>query len=246
MKKVTRTIFGVLLSGLVGFSPAWAEWYVAGYAGYAFPNTTDRTDRDIIGGVFTSEITFKDITLEDSAVFGGKIGYFFETGLRYFALEVDGYRFNPDARAQIVTFDDSTFLGASVFGIAQLFDTDITLTGIGVNGVARAGLAKSPDFPKGRFQPYAGVGPTVFIANLDATTASATTISDTDFRVGAQAVAGLKFFLFKHVALFTEYKFIKTFDFNFELVTDPAAFTKTDLAIGITSHLIYGGLAFHF
>jgi hypothetical protein len=51
------------------------------------------------------------------------------------------------------------------------------------------------------------------------------------------------------VALFAEYKFVRTEDFDFQLRRSSGLFGPTEelkLKFNLTTHLIYGGIAFHY
>ena len=223
---------------LLGFSPASAEWYVSGYAGVAIPNNQDFDVTGIVSGVSGSG-TLKDVDLDTSAVFGGKVGYFFEDWT-YFGLELEAYNFSPDAGPQTVQAS-GTILGLPVVGATIFREFDINVTGIALNAILRGMTAKSDAFPEGRFHGYIGVGPGIFIANLEVPTIPS--IDDTSTVVGGQVLAGVKFFLTEHLSLFGEYKFIFTDQFKFEF--SPTGGNVT-VNTGMTTNLIYGGIAYHF
>jgi len=244
MKTATRIILGFLLSATLGLSPALAEWYVGGYAGVAIPSDEDVVTKTNIPGFVVPDVTFQDVDLNTSAVFGGKGGYFFE-GVPFwtnFGLELEVYHFNPDADAQIVT---ASALGVSVPGV-PIVANDIAVTTIGLNALYRLQLSQSDEYPRGQFQPYAGVGLGIFIANLE-TIAITTIDDDTDTALGFQALAGLKYFFIPNLSLFAEYKFIQTGDFEFEFSETVAGVpVNLTLEADLTSHLFYGGIAYHF
>ena len=65
-----------------------------------------------------------------------------------------------------------------------------------------------------------GVG--AFIAHLKTSTNVLNvpkTASDSDVKPGFQAAVGTRFFLTTHLALFTEYEYTHTADFNFNLIS---------------------------
>ena len=129
------------------------------------------------------------------------------------------------------------------------------MTTVGLNALYRLRLAESPDFPRGRFQPYAGVGVGAFIANYKTSTLGLDVpqkFSDTDVKPGIQATAGTRFFLTPHIALFTEYKFTHTADFNFNLISGLGTFAGTPgftvdkFQFGLTTHILAAGLSYHW
>jgi opacity protein-like surface antigen len=115
-------------------------------------------------------------------VLGGNLG-----------LELEVYHFQPDIDEQIV---QGTFPSFGFTGPALVRSADVHVTTIGLNALYRFRLAESPDFPRGRFQPYAGVGVGAFIAHLKASTVGLDVpqkVSDTDVKPGFQATAGTRF-----------------------------------------------------
>lgn len=255
MRRVRFIILGVLFYGLLGVSPASAEFYAAGYVGAAIPTNEDidfvRIDVD---GDLDSSGTFNDVELDTSVVFGGKLGYFFSP----FGVELEAYHFSPDVDQQTARFTGSVFDGSAVAGSTQVTFGDpdvptapeIGVTAVAVNGLYRFQLAKDAAFPEGRFHPYLGAGLGIFVATLESRTEELRTDEDTDIAVGGQALAGLKYFLTKNLALFTEYKFVQTANFEFELTgfdaSTGAVESTSDFELDITAHLIYGGIQWHF
>lgn len=232
MRTTACVIFAALLLTLLAVSPARAEWYASGYAGAAFSADTD-VDVSVAAFGLSATDTFKDVELDTSVVFGGKVGHYLEV-FPQFGLELEAYHFAPDVDNQTVQ--------TNLSGPTQTGTADIDVTGIGLNGLYRFQLLKESAYPRGRLQPYLGVGLGIFIANLE-TLVLTQVDDDTDTQVGFQGIAGARYFVSKTVSLFAEYKFIQTSDFEFEL--SEGALTgriETDL----TSHLIYAGIAFHF
>jgi opacity protein-like surface antigen len=92
-------------------------------------------------------------------------------------------------------------------------------------------LLTSTELPKGRLQPYVGVGP-----------AWAVTI-DTDeaaLILGGLVRGGLSVQLFRHLALFAEYRY--SFFPDFELRDKSGLHFKTDL----DTHNVVGGISIRF
>lgn len=235
MRTVSRIILGGVLAVLLGFSPASAEWYVSGYAGLAIPNNQD-IDFTASG---LGSATLNDVDLDNSVVFGGKVGYFFEDW-PYFGLELEGYHFSPDAGPQTVQATGA-IAGLPVVGASILQEFGIGVTGIAVNAILRGMTAKSDAFPEGRFHGYIGLGPGIYIANLEVPVIPS--IDDTSTAVGGQVLAGVKFFVIEHLSLFAEYKFIFMDEFEFEFSQPGVNFTvNTNMA----TNLVYGGIAYHF
>ena len=79
-----------------------------------------------------------------------------------------------------------------------------------------------------------------------------TSFSDTDVKPGFQATAGTKLFLTRHLALFGEYKFVRTADFDFNLISKPGTrlgnttIEIRQLQFHLTTHILEAGLAYHW
>ena len=235
------------LGNHLGSSPAVAEWYVGGYAGVAIPNGEDIGDEGI-GDKVTLDLislfdgTLMDVDLDTSAVFGGKGDHFFEAvpGL---GVELEFYHFQPDVDSQTVNFD-GTILAIPVPGQAIVNNLEIAVTNISLNFLYRHMLMVDHTYPRGRLQPHIGVGGGISIANLEVTGTD-----DRDAVATFHALAGASFFLIPHLAIFTEYKFLQTSDFEFTFSqADPVTglTLKEDIEIDLTTHMIYAGIAWHF
>ncbi len=256
VRGLVLSAFLFMIYGFLGLSPAQAEWYLSGYVGGTFLNNEDIKERGTVDGD-PFNLTAKHVDLDSSIIFGGKIGHFFE-GLPNFGLEVEAYHFSPDIDQQTVRIT-GTDAGEPVDERDVIPKADIGVTGIGINALYRLQLAQNAAFPKGRFHPYIGVGLGIFIAKVKTTleiedeeteeVIGRIKAEDTDTELGIQALAGLNYFLTKSLALFAEYKFIQTGDFEFRLSGfDPATDTtvRSKGTSDATSHFFYGGIAFHF
>ena len=248
MRTAYRASALAALAGLLLLSPgpAGAEPYGGLFVGVAFTRDTD-VDQKVFGTA-----TFEDIGFDTSIVFGGKAGYFFETPVLggNTGLELEVYHFRPDIGTQTVGVSANGLSGTTTFRHA-----DLHVTAIGLNGLYRFPLARSAEFPQGRFHPYAGVGLGAFIARFETRTTALdvpTDFGDTDVRVGAQALAGARFFLMPHVALFGEYRFVHTADFTFAPISDVGTrggaptLELTRLQFGLTTHMLQVGIAYHW
>jgi opacity protein-like surface antigen len=235
--------------------PAAAEPYLAAYAGAAFTERKDLRTELELNGVPLVNGRAQDLKFDTSPVFGGKLGYFFGADLLggNSGLELDVYHFQPDVPRQTVTFSGQ--LGA-VTGETrtQLQRADIDITAVTVNAVYRFRLAADREHPNGRFQPYVGIGAGAFIAHLSTKTSPFDVnkdIDDTSTRAGFQALAGGRWLVTRNLSLFVEYKFVQTqtFEFRFKESGTIFGFPFTETArdrADITTHLLYGGLGFHW
>ena len=196
-----------------------AEFYFGGAIGGNFP--LDFSDVELTGVGAGASST--DLSLEDSLSYGGKVGYFFPS-VNWFGIELEAYNTNPNINQQQVTVV-GTVLGIPINGTGTIAGADVRIITGAANFVAR--------YPGNRVEPYIGVGPGVFFAEV-----SSGGTSDTVVVPGVNAIAGARFFLADWVALFTEYKFNYA-RFNFD---GPAVGFK---ATYLANH-VHGGISFHF
>jgi len=259
LRHAAATLLSFALTGVVlgTISPgsSSAEPYLAGYAGAAFTASKDLRTELELDGVPLVNGRAHDLTFDTSPVFGMKVGYVFGADLLggNTGVELDVYHFEPDVSRQTVRFT-GLFAGVPVDMRTELQSADIDVTAVTLNAIYRFRLAADAEHPQGRVQPYVGIGAGAFIARLATTTSPFDVnrdIADTQVRAGVQALAGGRWFITQHLALFAEYKFVQTDTFSFRFkqagTISGVPFTETarDRA-DITSHLFYGGLGFHW
>ena len=180
--RTTCALLGVMLmAGLLPVRTATAEWYVAGQFG---ANLADQLS-DIRGTGGLSGFRAPDFDLQNSFLYGGKVGLF--PGNGWFGLELDVFHSTP----HIKNLDD-------VPGI------HMRVTNVGVNLLAR--------YPGVTFQPYAGIGAGAAIARIGN---SATTRANSDVASALNLLVGIRAFITPYVAVFSEYKYSQaTFEFD--------------------------------
>lgn len=183
-------IRSILLAGclMVMQTPAYPEGYIAGQFGISVPGSLRNIDVTTPG---TSGVTFSDFDVQNSLLFGAKVGYFSQS-VRWFGVEAEIFHTTPHVKQQDVIV---TAPGGSV-------------TVPGVPGLNFRMLTLAPNlvfrYPGKRFQPYVAVGPGIFMARLkDAQTGDA----QSSTTLGLNAQLGLRYFMSRHLALFGEYKF---------------------------------------
>lgn len=222
------------------------ETYVAGFGGWTFGGSTSSMDGR--GTALGQPVQSPD--LEDSIVYGMKIGYFHPGRLNWLGLEIEGYNSNPHLKQT---------------GLAP--GTHMRLTTLGLNAIARTklGCRDRGDHRGGRDHPrggddhdyspladnarcpvhlYAGAGLGVFFAE----TSNQIGRSTDNARAGFNGLAGLRYFFNEHVAVFTEYKF------NYvDLKFDQNQFNGAGVGLpenGLSGtymiHHVVGGLSVHF
>ena len=200
----------VLVTALVALAvtvsapaPARAETFLELYGGGAFPWDTDTTVSGP-GFVLIGESPYKD-----SFVVGGRVGYYFE-GAPWLGLALD----------------------------VSYFEADIDLPGGAENDVVpvslllmlRAPLVRTPAFPRGRLQPYVGIGPSLVYSRSKVGSST-----DTSFDPGFDFRMGLTWMLTRTVGLFAEYRYSylqPDYDLNGEHV-EPE-FSVNHIAVGLT------------
>ena len=109
-------IFALLSVGFSG--SALAEWYVAGYGGMSMPGSLSDVKMDTYGqrlafqqfpgagtvppqGTLTQSFNTSDVGLKNSALFGGKAGYYFkEEGFSWLGVELEAFTSQPTIKSQ--------------------------------------------------------------------------------------------------------------------------------------------------
>ncbi len=202
----------ILLGGLAP-SLVFAEFYVAGMGGYVVPNGFNNTQFELApvgGGTF-------DLELENSAMGGGKIGYYFPSwewvGV---GIETEGVFAWPNLKEQ-------TVMGSGCQCSLFTTERDIQVITWGINALVR--------YPGKRIQPYVGAGLGVFFASESF---KGFPLSADNWVPGLNFLAGVRGFITDHLALFAEYKYNRA---TFNL-----GFLKGDYSANIAA----GGLSFHF
>ena len=206
--------------GLFLATPSQAEFYVAGQLGFSFPQKFGA----ITGTGSASGLTKDDIGLQNSFLYGGKIGYFFRYGTSV-GIEMEAFTTNPNVKAQATTIG---FGGAPLVTFADR-GNNVRLITSAINVIVR--------FPGQQFGPYLephfymGAGPGIFFARL-----SDLPGKSSDTALGLNVLGGVRVFLSKNTAVFVEYKHNRaTFKFD-ELL----------LKADYSAHHVVFGVGFHF
>ncbi len=249
-------------------SGAQAEWYAGAYGGLSvsgslqevtmpllgerladqqFPQAKDPLD---INGRGTLTDTFKtsDVSLKNSAIFGGKVGYFFtQENFSWFGVELEAFSTNPKIKSQnLDTVHDITYQPNTPASAAQcnppaiplpncpgfvqnkstlaLQESSLRVTTVAFNLLAR--------YPGRFFQPYAGIGVGAFYFT------SSGQIDGHQFVPGLNTQAGLKVLATEEWGFFAEGKY------------NLANVNNLDPTFGLSGmysifHLV-AGVAYHF
>ncbi len=216
------TSFGVFLSlSILSMGQATAadlpESYVALYGGVTVPQPLQ--DARTFGEA--SGLKFSNLDLTRSAMYGVKLGTFQHTHLRWLGIETELFYTNPHLKQQDL---ETITLGVPT-GSANFAGAHVRVATWAVNWIAR--------YPGERFQPYLGAGPGIFwgrLSGIDFGTGS-------DTSLGLNALAGIRIFLTKQLAVFGEYKYNRTsFDFG----------GTASLHVLYQAQHLAGGLSLHF
>jgi opacity protein-like surface antigen len=207
--------------------PSHAEMYVAGQLGVSLPNSFSN-----VSGLGTdSGLKGSDLDLATSPLYGAKVGYFFP-GLNWLGVEGEFFYSNPHMKQQQTT-STGTF-NTPIGPVTGTATQDVPGAHVRMMTAAANVIAR---YPGKRFQPYIGVGFTMNWARFSSPAprfGRAQTASDTS--PGFNVLAGSRFFLTKHVALFGEYKYTKSsFDFGNNVLFQ-ADYSAHNLVAGVSLH----------
>ena len=231
------------------------ELYVAGFGGFTLGHSFADTDgRGTLAG---QDIPSFD--LANSVIYGMKLGYFHPGRLNWLGLEMEGFNTTPHLEQQ------GNFPG-SYLRVATLAFNVIARKRLGCRAYDRDRYDRTrhatTDDKDGRhyeregrqdhdyddrspldenercpIQVYAGAGPAIFFAE----TSNQFGRSTDNAEVGVNALAGLRYFVHRNVAIFGEYKFNYA-GFDFTQLQGTTAGVQGDYK---ASHFV-GGLAVHF
>jgi len=201
----------VMLSWLLWVPRAFAEPYVGGYLGLALAADSDFADTDFIGNVLVLNEDFST-NVDNSVTFGVRAGYWFDF-LPLIGTQFDLYVFSPNLKITEGQMVQAT-TGPTTTSPVELpvdIEFDVTVVALGFSVLGRYPFLKSPEFPRGRLQPYLGLGPAIFITSWDAKTPDPPLDdnlgSETVVNGGLQFMAGASFFIRERLSAFAEYKF---------------------------------------
>ncbi len=227
MKKRVRSLVGVGvvaagLFALVALSgPARAEMYVAGQLGVTLPHSL--TNVEGIGP--NAGLSFSDLSLDDSFMYGAKLGYYFES-LKWLGVETEVFNSNPNLKQQSTT--------ASGPGGSFTF----TNPGENLRVLNWSPITVVVRYQAGPFEPYAGVGMGVYFAHL-----SSGRESTSDTNVGLNTQLGLRYRVTQNLSVFGEWKTNRVkFHFDASTPNANAGGFKADYGANIFAF----GVGYHF
>lgn len=172
-----------LCAGLFPFV-SYGEFYVSGNVGGTL--STQLSNLEGVPGTSSSfdesGATLSNVSLRRGLLFGGKLGYY-SSELPWLGMEIEAFQSRLRVKPDSFTRSQS---GSTTTG--TLADTDYHVTTVALNAMVR--------YPGESWQPYAGIGLGLFTPSSDNTTAP-----------GLNALAGLRYNLTDHFALFVEGKY---------------------------------------
>lgn len=244
------------------------EVYVAGFGGFTLGHSFTNVDGS--GGLAATGI--ESLDLANSVVYGMKVGYFHPTRrLNWLGLELEGFNTTPHVEQQNGFIGSNMRVAAVAINVIarkrlachvrERHDSSRHVTAHDRDGTTvREKDGRYDDYGKdGRhyydddewsaegenarcpLQVYVGAGPAIFFAQTSNQFAS----SSENGEVGVNALAGLKYFVHRNVALFGEYKFNYA-GFDFEQYGTPATGSTGGISGNYKASHFVGGLAVHF
>jgi opacity protein-like surface antigen len=207
---------------LTAFSgPASAEMYVAGQVGVTLAN-----DLFNVNGTGPNQgVSFSDTSLQDSFMYGAKLGYYFES-MKWLGLETEVFNTNPNIKQQSMT--------ATGPGGSSTFPNP----GANLRVLNWSPITVVMRYQAGRFEPYAGVGMGVYFVHL-----SSGGESTSDTNVGLNTQLGLRYKVTQNLSMFGEWKTNRVkFHFDASSPNGNAGGFKADYGV----NLLAFGISYHF
>jgi len=227
MKKRLRYVVGggVVAVGLLALTapsgPALAEMYVAGQLGVTLPHSLTNVE----GTGPNAGVSFSDVSLQDSFMYGAKWGYYFES-MKWLGVETEVFNSNPNFKQQNLTASGP---GGSV---------TFTNPGENLRVLNWSPITVVVRYQAGQFEPYVGVGMGVFFARL-----SSGGESTSDTNVGLNTQLGLRYKVTQNLSVFGEWKTNRVkFHFDASTPNANAGGFKADYGANILAF----GVGYHF
>lgn len=243
-KAVTGALALVLLAGAA--SGARAETYFSAFLG---GSKTQSSDLHVVNPGQNTDATFHNVKWEprnfsSPPYYGWKLGGYSEKSPNW-GFEIDYVHYKVYAKVNGTYPVSGTWNGSPLSGSEQLADRvqrfDISH---GVNTFTFALLYRwlgkpTPSFPRGRLQPYVGIGPTYYVQHPENTVNGIP--NKQEYKpdgLGWQAQGGVRYGISKKITLFTEVKYSSG---QGEAQTNNGGWATTDLktwqnATGIQYH----------
>ncbi|HKQ66230.1 MAG TPA: hypothetical protein VJZ73_14560 [Methylomirabilota bacterium] len=221
----------------IGVASARAEIALDLFGGVSLTESTNIA----VDGIDNTNVFLKgvlsDVKMDPGFTVGLRVGYWFES-LPFLGLGVDGFFFTLPIPTQ--TVDSTANVSGSIrgrpisttgSGQVRLPSIELPFAGFSPQLMLRWPLFTSNEMPAGRLQPYAGFGP-AWAVSIDR--------DEVVLVPGGLVRGGLAFQVFRHLALFAEYRY--SFFPNFELTDSHGLHFQTD----VRTHHVVGGLSIRF
>lgn len=177
-------------------APTGSEWYVAGFGGY----TIGHGFNDSAGTGSLSGVNIGDRDLADSVAYGVKVGRYLSGQWNWLGMEVEGFNSTPHIKQSGAV--EGSHLRVTTLGINLVARMKLWCgTRRGIDRSAHHNWGPYQDNAYCPVQPYGSFGIGTFFAR-----ASDSDGRSSDIAPGWNVLAGLRYFLSDHVALFGEYK----------------------------------------
>jgi opacity protein-like surface antigen len=221
----------------MGAAPARAEFDFDIFGGVSLTESTNVAVDGIDNTNVSVKGVFSDVKVDPGFTVGLRLGYWFES-LPFLGLGIDGFYFSLPVPAQ--TVDSSANISGSIrgkpfstssSGQVRLPSIDLPSAGFSPQLMLRWPLFTSNEMPKGRLQPYVGFGP-AWAVSIDR--------DELALVIGGLVRGGIAFNLFRHLALFAEYRY--SWFPNFELTDSHGLHFQTD----VNTHNVVGGISIRF
>jgi hypothetical protein len=201
--------------------PARSEFFSDFYFGAAF--THDTSVHTVDETTFPETSVTEETDIDPSFSFGARFGYWVDPA-PWFGFAFDFSYFQAEGGP----IDENY-----IYPFSFLF-------------MFRAPISRSPEFPYGRFQPYAAVGPAVFFsdAEVDLSPPQSGEVSESAADIGLDARAGFAWLFVPNIAMFIEYRFT----YFRQDIEDDIDFINAELtsAQSLSSHHLLVGFSFRF
>ncbi len=225
-----RLVTILLVVGWLTVTPAQvsAEVFIDVYGGVAFTGSGDVTFERVtfpLFGPVTTESATRKVDSGSSPTMGIRGGYWLES-VPWLGWAIDVSYFEADGD-----------------------NVDITMVPLSFLLMLRWPLLTSDEFPKGRLQPYLGIGPGLFFVDLtgDFTPTFPQKVDDFDLGAGLDLRSGLAWQFHPRFALFGEYRFT-----HFSSESDPeppfplGLGTVESVETTLSTHHFLAGVSFRF
>lgn len=238
----------------------FAQQYVGFYVGGAIPIDGATVARERFSSDLSSEasedgvnlsglnVSLPDTEFDIGFILGARAGYWFENlNSPFLGVEAEIYGAFPkisDQNLQMSLSGSANSVGGSGTVSVPIEEADLTIVNVGFNLLVR--------YPYSTIQPYAGVGVgilTGFLDDVKVREPATITIGGSSFTLdpgdfffkedkqttpALQLIGGVRGFLSDNVALFAEYKYVKS-EIEFQ-----------SMQIDYDASNIYGGIEFYF